>query len=889
MQEQIDKPGVEEERLLSYLDFLNQGVGIFDAELYLVIANRAFIDLMGYPASLCRPGTPLLDFIRYDCRRGLYGDTPAEIVLQDFRTELHAVPVTSFELRLPNGRILEFTRRRADDGAAVCVFTNVTSARRAAELFERDSAVIRQLPDAVALTDLDRRIISANPAFSRYFETEPHEARLRNLPPDGFLAAEETDLFFERMDEAITEYGRHDFELDLTLPSGRQAIFQGSILPRRDGSANMAGYIALYRDVTARARDQRRLQRQDLVIGQLTDSVIVTDHHGYVIDANPATIRTFGYRLEELVGKTVAEALYSDQTPPGYATTQEVLEILLQGRLWSGEMFLRAKDGRLIHCDCVVQPFYNEKGEPIGIIGVHRDVTQRSEAEEALRRQALVIEHMWEAVIVTDTEGVIEEHNASASRIFGNGSQLSLSPALGEQLRKIAAAVLEHDRYEDMYAITEDRAGGAPLYCDCVAVAVRNRNGRIERIISVHRNVTDRILQEQEQRRLEERMRQSKRLETLGQIAGGIAHDFNNILTPILGYAHLARDGVNRSSQPYADISKVIEAMGKAREMVKQILTFGQRVEPTLEMVTFDQTISDSIDLLLAPSLPAEIDLVREFGCGDIRLAGNATLIQQLVINLCNNAVHAMEHKGRLLVRTDQGGDWENVKREHKLDGEGHVRLIVQDTGCGIDETNLERIFDPFFTTRNRSRGTGLGLSVVHGVVRAHGGAILVSSTPGAGTRFEIYFPLRAAVAGKSEPKAVSYARGHGESILVVDDTEEVRDLVCRMLEGNGYRASAAKDGRQALDYLENAAESPDLIITDLSMPNLDGEGLLKALRDQHVATPVIVMSAMLDARTVCEYRAWGASALLHKPISPPDLFRTVTEAFERAAKAHTA
>lgn len=877
----MGKTELSDTRLNSYLDFLNQGVGIFDSDLRLITANKAFSELMGYPSPLCEPGTPLINFITFDCERGLYGNASPDVVLEDFRSEIAAVPMTSFELRLPNGRILEFSRRRANDGAIICVFTNVTSARRAAELFERDSAVIHQLPDGVAVTDLDRRIISANPAFSRLFDIDPYDTRTRVLPPEGFFSENETELFFQAMDREITGRGRFDFELDIVLPIGNSRSFQGSILPRRDGSSNVVGFIALYRDVTARMRDQQRLRRQDLVIGQLSDSVIVTDPQGLIIDANPATERVFGYDIAEMIGENIADLLAHDENPSGYATTWEVAQELAQGRLWSGEMFLRAKDGRLIHTDCVVQPFHNEKGEQIGIIGVHRDITVRAEAEEALRRQALVIEHMWEAVVVTDSTGVVEEYNRSAARIFGDGRELHISEEISEELQRIAAAVIADGHHEGMYSFTASDRNGGTVHCDCVAVPVRGRSGKIERIISVHRDVTDRILQEKERRRLEDRMQQSKRLETLGQIAGGIAHDFNNILTPILGYAHLARDGMTPGSQPFDDIGKVIEAMGMAREMVRQILTFGQRVEPKLETVAFDRTIEAALELLVTPILPPGITLERRFGCPDLTLAGNVTLIQQLVLNLCSNAIQAMAGNGRLLIETDHEGDWATLRREQKLEGDRHVRLSVSDTGCGIDERNLERIFDPFFTTGERGHSTGLGLSVVHGVVKAHGGTIQVMSQRNEGTRFEIYFPVRTPPEDPRAHTETVLPRGKGETVLVVDDMADVRDLVCRMLSGHGYLTCEAEDGAKALEILRSGSKI-DLLLTDLSMPGLTGDRLIKSMRGKGISTPAILMSALLDVRTVREYRSWGATSLLHKPIAPPELLHAVAAALKR-------
>ncbi|GER01505.1 hypothetical protein JCM17845_21280 [Iodidimonas gelatinilytica] len=858
------------EQLTNYFELVSHGMCIFDSSLRFLWANRQFRDLMEYPASLCKPGTSIDAFVAFDCRRGLYGSADPAGIASELKIELSALYSSRVEIQLPNDQIIAIDRRRADDGAFVFVCTNITSTKRNAERSNQDSTIIRHLADAVVLTDLQYRIIFKNPAYLKLFGVILEEKKPHYLPPHDMTAHISYEHFIEDMEHAISTLGRYEFELILPLRNGDQKTIHGTLMPRRDRSANHVGYIGLYHDATHHAKDRHRLDRQDRVIAQLTDSVVVADHAGRVLDCNPATAKIFGYSFDELKGKPFLEIIrpIGDQEE----AARIAAETLRSGQSWYGELSLRHKDGHIVIADCIVQPFYDENGKHIGRIGIHRDITERHRAKMEIHRQNLIIEHMWEGVIVTDCAGEVVKYNASANRILGLGSETPESKKARDLLQDIAQQVAQYGRYEGAYQLGEENGGF--IHMECLAMPVLDQAGKIDRVVSVHRDVTDRVRNQQEQKAQAERLERSRRLETLGRIAGGIAHDFNNLLTPVLGYAHLAKADLPEGSQPKNDIMRVISGMEKARDMVRQILTFGQRIDAPKQPEHFDTLIASNLDLLEG-SLSESIKVVWKPGCGDAVIACNKTAIGQILMNLCWNAAQAMPEGGTLLIETDQGGDWSNIKQDHDLDGTAHVRLLVGDTGPGIEQSNIDLIFEPFFTTKNSGNNTGLGLSVVHGIVRAHGGVITASNRQPKGACFEVFLPQYMDASGESRPQQAPGANdarhGRGETILIVDDDDDVRELMARMLLKSGFTPLSASNGFQAYELLE---KNPDirLVLTDLNMPGMTGDQLARKIRDDGRSIPILLMSAIIDARIVRDYQSWGVHALLHKPIIPDDL-----------------
>jgi len=363
-------------------------------------------------------------------------------------------------------------------------------------------------------------------------------------------------------------------------------------------------------------------------------------------------------------------------------------------------------------------------------------------------------------------------------------------------------------------------------------------------------DITERKHAEQEKERLEAQLRQAQKLEAIGTLAGGIAHDFNNILAPIMGYSEMAINDLPDSNPMKAGQEQILNAALRARNLVKQILTFSRPGrDQNQEPVAVSSIVKEALKLLRA-SLPSSIEI--RHGIEDAVANADPTQIHQVLMNLCTNAAHAMDDKGVLEVRLSRVYLSENDLTDRSildLKPGRHVKLSVSDTGSGMDKATLERIFDPYFTTKEVGKGTGLGLAVVHGIVKLHGGAISVQSKVGKGTTFSIFIPAMedgAMVAGEARPVLPTGT----ERILLIDDEQRIVEMGTAILERLGYKVTPETDSLRTLEMLRSRPRDFDLIITDYTMPNLSGMDLVREVRRIRPDIPIILCTGFSEKVT---------------------------------------
>ncbi|HWX32681.1 MAG TPA: ATP-binding protein [Steroidobacteraceae bacterium] len=377
---------------------------------------------------------------------------------------------------------------------------------------------------------------------------------------------------------------------------------------------------------------------------------------------------------------------------------------------------------------------------------------------------------------------------------------------------------------------------------------------------------------EGDRERLEAQLRQSQKMEAMGTLAGGIAHDFNNILGAILGYGELAQQQSAPDTPLRRYIDNVMHAAGRAKALVDRILGFSRSGLGERALVHIQSVIEETLELIAA-SLPADIRLEKNLDAGDAALIGDSTHLHQVAMNLCTNAVHAMEQGGTLSVLLERVdlAEARSVSRGTLSPG-AYVRLVIKDTGVGIPPDVVERMFDPFFTTRGVGKGTGLGLSLVHGIVTDLGGAIDVQSAMGEGTSFEIWLPVTTEV-GKPAVEAVrELPRGRGETVMIVDDEPTLVALAEEMLAGLGYEPVGFESSRVALQAFRANLTRFDLVLADEAMPELVGTELAREIRLLRADVPIILMSGHGGAPLEHRAAAIGVREVLHKPLQRVDL-----------------
>ncbi len=383
-------------------------------------------------------------------------------------------------------------------------------------------------------------------------------------------------------------------------------------------------------------------------------------------------------------------------------------------------------------------------------------------------------------------------------------------------------------------------------------------------ILSIARDITRR-------KEMETQLRQAQKMEAIGTLAGGIAHDFNNILGIISGYAELLRSDVASIERAAKKINNILTASQRAKNLIRQILTFSSQAEPVLSPVEINSIIKEAVDLLRG-SLPSNIEFILDLPDSPSIIMGDATQFQQIIMNLCVNAGHAMKEKGGILrISLVKNNIEEGYLRNKDLVPGPYFKLSVEDTGCGMPPDVLKRIFDPFFTTRSAGQGTGLGLSVVHGIVKSFGGNISVNSEPEKGTCFDILIPTSESSAVDTIEEQVQLPGG-SEHILFVDDEEELMDMGRQILETLGYKVTTRSSSIDALKCFKEHPERFDLIMCDLTMPNMSGIKLARELNQIRPGIPVIVCSGFSASVNPDFLKDSGISRIALKPLVQKDV-----------------
>jgi PAS domain S-box-containing protein len=490
-------------------------------------------------------------------------------------------------------------------------------------------------------------------------------------------------------------------------------------------------------------------------------------------------------------------------------------------------------------------------------------------------RLRTLLESAPAGVITTDATGTIEFVNQTAEQVFGaprtdligqpietlvaDASSGALFRAPGEA-RELLARRRDGSTFPIELSVSQAMLGGRMVFTGFV------------------RDASDRKRAEEERARLEAQLRQSQKLETIGTLAGGVAHDFNNILAGVIGYVELALGALPADSQVRDDLLEVKRAGWRGADLARQILVFSRRTEAKRQLVQLDEVVVEALKLLRA-TLPSTIQIAQHLAPDTAPVLADPTQMHQILMNLCTNASHAMPNGGRLEVglgMVDLESGSANISAT--LSPGRYVQLTVKDTGHGMDRTTLERIFDPFFTTKAPGLGTGLGLSVVHGIVSSQGGDIAVVSTPGSGSTFSVFLPPareREERVADTTPVDVT-GREH---VLVVDDDPMVAAVTRRVLEPYGYRVTAHTSSVEALTLLQRDPGQFDLVLTDYTMPQLTGMELARAAHKLRPDLPLLLTTGLGEVPSLDERQAYGIRELLMKPVSPRDLGSAIRRA----------
>ena len=533
----------------------------------------------------------------------------------------------------------------------------------------------------------------------------------------------------------------------------------------------------------------------------------------------------------------------------------------------------------------------DDEGNIIGTLSSGEDITERKQAEEDLRKreahQALVLRSLpmafyiaqpfgdYGGTWVSDQIGKIAGFTAEQ---FMHDIHLWGSRLHSDDRRRVLGEfekIVETDAIEIEYRW--QHADGKYLWLLDSGVLIRDENGKPKEIIGTWFDITERKQAEEEKQKLQTRLQQSQKMEAIGTLAGGIAHDFNNILASMIGYTEMSLDEVEKGSLLYNNLQEVFKAGERAKGLVKQILTFSRMGGKELQPVQVMDIAEEALNLLRA-SIPSTIKIQSNIKSDSVIMAEPAQ-IHQVLMNLCTNACHAMREKGGTLKFTleDVEIDLEYAQKYPDIKPGAYMKLTVSDTGCGMSPEVLGRVFEPFFTTKRQSGGSGMGLSVVHGIIKSYGGTITASSQPGKGSTFDVYLPVSETEIEPDAREEKPIPKGT-ESILFIDDEQAIVDMGKQMLESLGYQVTVKTNSVEALNLFKSQPDRFDLVITDLKMPDLTGDKLAEKVLDIRRDIRVILCTGFGTKLDKEKAESLGIQSFLFKPILKRQMAETVRE-----------
>lgn len=641
-------------------------------------------------------------------------------------------------------------------------------------------------------------------------------------------------------------------------------------------------------ELLARIQVGRRLVEQQALMHCLIDSIpdpiYMKDNRGFYNGCNKAYADFAGSDPGRIHGRTATEILPEEIAQRSH---MQDLRVLASGKTLETEGWVQNAGGQKVYHNTIKIPYLETSAGSSGMIGISRDLTKRMEMEQEMRRLAVAVEQSSESIMITDVAGNILYVNAAFEMTTGYAADelIGQTPSLLKSGRHDAAfmgklwdTIISGRTWEGR--LTNRKKDGNLFEEESVIYPIRGEDGSVVNFVSIGRDIT-------QEAAIEKHLRQQQKMNAVGELAGGVSHDFNNILTAILGYVALCLNNVDEQSKTYGYLQEILKAGDRAAKLVRQILTFSRQEEQQFHSVELQSIIDDSLSLVQT-MMKRNIKLVRDVDVSCGAVLGDTTQLQQVMINLCTNAIHALgqEKPGQLSVSLKQVA----IKEEDaagpllELQPGNYARIAVGDTGCGMPPEVQERIFEPYFTTKKQGEGTGFGLSIVHGIIRKHRGIISVESEVGKGSTFVIHLPLLSKVEPKAtvasaKPKAVEKYSGR---ILFVDDDQTILSMGREILESYGYSVVTATNGRRAIETFRRNPKGFDALVTDYSMPEMNGHELIRQAMAIRADLPAILCSGYMEKVEGEDLVKLGHTAYIAKPLDWRVLSKTIQESLPK-------
>jgi two-component system cell cycle sensor histidine kinase/response regulator CckA len=626
------------------------------------------------------------------------------------------------------------------------------------------------------------------------------------------------------------------------------------------------------------------------LIENSSDIIVLLDAEGIIRYETPAVERLLGYTPAELIGTNIVERLHPDDV----SKVIEAYGAINAGRTpggtsWNGH-FIEArfchKDGLWRTMQCIFNALPSDL-PVVGIVINLHDITERKRSDKALRESNdylnKLVNYANAPIIVWDPKFRITRFNHAFERLTGYGAR--------EVIDKDLSMLFPQVSKEESISNILDTLKGKHWVSLEVPILCKNGNIRIVLWSSANMYSEDStsliatIAQGHditERKHLQKQLVQAQKMEAIGTLAGGIAHDFNNILSAIIGFTELAQMKLESDSEIKDDLKEVLTAGSRAKDLIKQILAFSCQTKEERMPVQMELIVKEALKLLRS-TLPTTIDMRENIWSKSVILS-DPTQLHQIVMNLCTNAAHAMREKGGILetTLTDVMLDSDFVSTHPDIHPGAYQKLTVSDTGHGIKLEVMNQIFDPFFTTKGVDEGTGLGLSVVYGIVKDCGGTITVYSEPDKGTTFNLYFPI---LKGTAEEKTSEYTiiPTGTERILLVDDEKPIVNIITKILSSLGYDVQSRTSSIEALELFKAMPKKFDMVITDMTLPQMSGDALAQELMKIRPDLPVILCTGFSENITKEKAETMGIKVFLMKPLLKEEMAHAIRRVLDEA------
>ena len=632
------------------------------------------------------------------------------------------------------------------------------------------------------------------------------------------------------------------------------------------------------------------------ILEAIPDAVAAVNQQAVIVQVNAQTEDLFGYTREELIGQKI-EILVPERQRPHHDLHREQFHRQPKiRRMGSGlDLYGRRRDGSEFPVEISLSPV--PAGDGMIVLSAIRDISDRKRIELELRRAheeldkrksrelrdsqnrlALIVDSSQDAIIGKNLDGIVTHWNKGAEEIYGYTAQeiigkpvSTLAPPeradeIPEILRKIRAG--ERVEYFESVRVTKDKR---KLHVSISVSPIYDADGKVVGASTIARNITA-------QKKVEDQLRQSQKMEAVGRLAGGVAHDFNNLLGIVTACSELLLSRVDADSVEYID--NIREAAKRGASLTRQLLAFSRRQATQTQLLDLNDRLKE-VSKLLKPLMGDDVEIVLRAHSDNAIVEADPGHLDQVIVNLAVNARDAMPRGGRLVIETSVSDFDEAFAEEHPSMTAGrYVMMAISDNGTGMDEATRSRIFEPFFTTKESGKGTGLGLATVYGIVKQSGGHVWVYSELGHGTTFKIYFPSadKKLADGEAKHEEELPPRREGVTVLLAEDDVVMRRLTRKMLEEHGYTVVEADDGKAALDAIASAGTPIDLTLTDVMMKGMTGPELVLRLIDAFPKMKIVYMSGYTGE--LISHQGLDASIrLLEKPFTRASLLRTLDAA----------